>query len=78
MKTERVVNDSWYVWVGWTVGCLTFVGVWAYSFSIIGFLGGVVVGWLPALIFGFIAGVIWPITLVALVAVIAGVFFQIL
>ena len=39
------------------------LGVWVYSFFVIGLLGGLLVGWLPALIFGFIAGIVWPLTI---------------
>jgi hypothetical protein len=68
-QNGRVVNDAWYVAVGWFVGVLTFVSVWIYAIVLVGFWGGVFLGWLPALIAGFIAGFFWPVTLLLLIVI---------
>jgi len=42
-------------------GLVVFICIFIYAMSEWGFLLGLAVGWLPALIGGFIAGVCWPI-----------------
>jgi len=44
-------------------GVIVFFGIWIYSFASWGFLIGLMIGWLPAIIGAFIAGVLWPLIL---------------
>lgn len=48
------------------VGIPVFLGVWIYSMFAWGFLIGLAIGWLPALIAAFILGFLWPLVLVAI------------
>lgn len=51
-------------------GCtamIVFVGVWIYCIATYGFLLGVGLGWLPALICAFIAGLVWPLLALLLI-----------
>lgn len=43
------------------IGILVFVGVWIYAMTEWGFLMGIIFGWIPALIAGFIGGLLWPV-----------------
>ena len=59
--TPKKDNDiNWYVVGAFLIGILTFLGIWIYSFEEWGLLVGLLIGWLPALIGGFIVGVLWP------------------
>jgi hypothetical protein len=42
-------------------GGLTFLGCWIYCAATYGFLFGFGLGWLPALICGFLVGIFWPL-----------------
>ncbi len=53
--------DDEYWAVGTAVGFLVFVGCWIYCIFAYGFLLGVGLGWLPALICGFLAAALWPL-----------------
>lgn len=55
-------------------GIIVFIAVWVYAISQWGFLLGIMFGWLPALIAGFIGGAIWPILLLLLLVFIWMVF----
>lgn len=48
------------------VGGIAFVIAWIYAIASYGFFLGVGLGWLPAAVIGFIAGILWPIVLFAL------------
>ena len=52
----------------WIVGVLSFICIWFYSFFAWGFLIGLILGWLPALIGGFLFGFLWPLVIIALIA----------
>jgi hypothetical protein len=55
--------------IGWKVtGVIFFIGLWIYAFSEWGFLIGLAIGWLPALIGALIAAYLWPL-IVALVII---------
>lgn len=43
------------------VGVIVFIGAWIYCIFTYGFLLGVGLGWLPAMITGGLAGIFWPI-----------------
>ncbi len=53
-----------YKTVGGLVGFVAFAASWLYCIFTYGFLIGVMLGWIPALIVGFIAGVLWPIVII--------------
>ncbi len=46
------------------VGFIAFAASWIYCIFAYGFLIGVALGWIPAMIVGFIAGALWPIVLI--------------
>ena len=54
----------------WIVGVLSFICIWFYSFFAWGFLIGLILGWLPALIGGFLFGFLWPLVIITLIAMI--------
>lgn len=54
----------------WITGIIVFFGIWIYAFVSWGFLIGLAIGWLPALIGGFIAGLLWPLIALGLVILI--------
>lgn len=56
-QTDR--NLDWYWGVALLVGIVIFIGVWIYSITQWGFLIGITIGWLPAIIAGFIGGILW-------------------
>ena len=50
------------------IGSVVFIGVWIYAIVSWGFLIGIAIGWVPALIAGAIAGFLWPLAiLIALI-----------
>lgn len=62
-------NNSDYYTGAVITGFIVFIGVWIYAIASWGFLIGVTIGWLPAIISATILGLLWP--LVALVVVVA-------
>jgi len=58
-------NNGVVVWqVGAVItGIIAFFGIWIYSFVSWGFLIGLMIGWLPAIIGAFIIGALWPLIL---------------
>ena len=70
---ETAAGCLFYSWAGlsWLIGFVTFAGCWIYCISEYGFLFGVGLGWLPAIICAFFAGLLWPLAAIAvLVAVV--------
>lgn len=65
-----------YLVGAWIVGFLTFLGIWIYSFIAWGFLIGLAIGWLPALIGGFILGTLWPLVILAVIGLILLILFN--
>jgi len=53
----------WYKMGAWIVGVGSFFAIWIYAFVSWGFLIGLAIGWLPALIGGAILGFLWPLAL---------------
>ena len=49
------------------IGLLTFVGSWVYAVLQYGFLLGVGLGWIPAFFIGVLAGLLWPLALLAVI-----------
>lgn len=68
---EKEMNEGDTYTIGALItGIIVFVGVWLYAISEWGFLIGIMVGWFPAIIAAYIAGLLWPlIALLALVIV---------
>ncbi len=48
-------------------GIIIFIGVWIYAIASWGFLLGVMIGWLPAMIAGLIGGILWPLIILIVV-----------
>ncbi len=46
------------------VGACTFLLAWAYSIDRYGWFIGLGLGWLPALIIGLLAGMLWPFAVI--------------
>lgn len=53
-----------YIVGAYITGFVTFIAVWIYAIISWGFLIGVAIGWLPAAITAFFAGLLWPIVAV--------------
>lgn len=56
-------NSDGYLWWGFITGIITFVCIWIYAIAQWGLLFGLIFGWIPALIGGFVAGLLWPLVL---------------
>ncbi|MCX6718742.1 MAG: hypothetical protein NTY81_04080 [Candidatus Staskawiczbacteria bacterium] len=57
---------------GYTIGAvitgiIVFIGVWIYAIASWGFLIGIAIGWLPAIIAALIAGLLWPLIVFVIV-----------
>lgn len=57
---------GWGVFVTWVV---TFLAAWIYAIAEYGYLLGVGLGWLPAMIVAMVVSILWPV-LAAIVAAI--------
>jgi hypothetical protein len=53
---------------------ITFIVSWIYCIATYGFLLGVGLGWLPSLIVAVIAGVLWPLILLAIIIILFVIF----
>ncbi len=51
-------------------GFIFFIGLWIYAFSEWGFLVGLAIGWLPALIGAAVAAFLWPLIALIIIGVI--------
>lgn len=51
-------------------GFIVFIASWLYCIATYGFLFGVGLGWLPSIIVAVIAGYLWPLIVIAIVALI--------
>ena len=56
------------------VGAIVFLGIWIYSFFAWGFLIGLAIGWLPAVIGAGIAGLLWPLVVLAFLGLLILIF----
>jgi hypothetical protein len=52
------------------IGGLSFVISWLYCIATYGFLLGFGLGWLPSMMLAFIRGALWPLVVIALIAII--------
>ena len=59
-------GDTYGIWAV-LVGIIVFIGVWIYAIAQWGFLLGIMVGWIPAMITAYIAGFLWPLLAVVIV-----------
>jgi hypothetical protein len=54
----------------WIVGVIAFLASWIYAVAQYGFFLGVGLGWLPAAAIGFIAGLLWPLVVLVVGALV--------
>jgi len=64
------MNGSGYMVGVWIVGVLAFAAIWLYALFSWGLLLGLMIGWIPALIGGFILGWLWPLVVLAVIGLI--------
>ncbi|MDP8261919.1 MAG: hypothetical protein P9M13_01280 [Candidatus Ancaeobacter aquaticus] len=55
----------------WITAVIVFIPVYIYAIATYGLFGGVCFGWIPAAIIGALLGLIWPLTIIALIVIIA-------
>lgn len=60
-NAKREGDESYYVLGAFLTGVVVFVVLWIHALSEWGVLLGLVFGWIPALIGGFVAGALWPL-----------------
>ncbi len=60
-KTCKMDELEWYNVIGWTLGVLTFLGIWIFAFIAWGFLIGLAIGWLPGIVAGVLMRWLWPL-----------------
>ena len=58
------------------VAFITFWAIWISTFFIWGFLGGLTIGWLPALIGAGIAALLWPVPVLGVAAILVTIFWD--
>ena len=75
LKVMSNNENMWYPIGGFITGALVFIGVWIYALASWGFLVGMTIGWIPALISAVIAGFIWPVLAVVVIGIILLLFF---
>jgi len=63
-------NDSWYGIGANITGVIAFFAIWIYAFISWGFLVGLAIGWLPAIIGAFILGILWPLVAFAVAIIV--------
>jgi|YNPMSStandDraft_1061717.scaffolds.fasta_scaffold12912_6 hypothetical protein len=64
-KKDNLDYGTW----GLLVGIVSFIGIWIYAISEWGLLLGLTFGWIPSLIGGIIAGLLWPITIAVVILI---------
>ncbi len=62
-------GNNYYVGGAVIVGFIVFAGIWIYALGEWGLLFGLLFGWIPALIGGFVIGFLWPLALLAVIAI---------
>lgn len=55
---------GFYLTIAGIVGFLIFAGVWIYAITSWGFLIGIMIGWIPAMIAAAIGAYLWPIVFI--------------
>jgi hypothetical protein len=59
-----------YAGGGIVIGGLTFIVSWVYCIATYGFLLGFGLGWIPSAMLAAILGTLWPLVVIALIAII--------
>ena len=62
------MDDSYGVGAG-IVGIIGAICIWIYAIVEWGLLLGLVFGWIPALIGGFIVGLLWPLVVLGILGI---------
>ncbi len=63
-------DNNWYKIGAIITGVISFFVIWIYSFFAWGFLIGLAIGWLPAIIGAGILALLWPLVALALAGLI--------
>lgn len=66
VDTNQNRNDVDYGFWAVITGILAFIAIWIYAIIQWGLLLGLMFGWLPALIGGFVLGLLWPLVVLLL------------
>ncbi len=66
VDTNQNRNDVDYGFWAVITGVLAFIAIWIYAIIQWGLLLGLMFGWLPALIGGFVLGLLWPLVVLVL------------
>jgi len=69
MSAETVYRHA-----GIAVGAVAAMVAWVYAIATYGFFLGVGLGWIPALIIGVVAGLLWPLILLGLLGIVFLIF----
>jgi len=64
------MSSDTYWGIAALVGFVTFLGSWLYCIATYGFLVGVGIGWLPSAITAVVAGVLWPVIALGVLAIV--------
>lgn len=63
-------EDNSYFIGGAITGGIVFLGCWVYAIATWGWFLGLAFGWIPAAIIGAIAGFLWPLVAIAVLAIV--------
>ena len=73
-KPFKSVIGRIYVGGAWVTGVLAFLGAWIYAAVTYGLFLGIGLGWVPSIVIGLVAGLLWPVLL--MVGVVALVYIE--
>lgn len=59
--------EELYPIIALIVGLITGLVIWIYAISTWGLLIGLMLGWIPALIGGFVVGILWPLVVIGVI-----------
>ena len=62
--------DTTYEKGFWITFVISFTVSWLYAIATYGFFLGVGLGWLPSAVIAFVAGLLWPLIVIAIVLLI--------
>ena len=68
IRSDSIDWSTVYPIGGFITGAISFIACWIYAIASWGFLLGVGLGWIPSLFIAVIAGFIWPLLALVLVA----------
>ena len=66
----KILPSDIYAVGGIAIGGLTFIVSWVYCIATYGFLLGFGLGWIPSAMLAAILGTLWPLVVIALIAII--------